>query len=196
MGYFLDILKRQPLQVVGIVFDHEETHKVRARVQLQGDGPINVCPRQSHQLFQGFRKLWGALVRGLEERHQRDVRRKVVRPIPAAQLTRFGPKALQLLQKRPGRTGIQDVLPWRTFVQRWIVDVGQQPIGGQLYTTISGRSQSLFTEKRSNGLFYFHFKLSGLQPPPAPLGGWGAAIDKHSRPMLRESHLKQYLQRS
>lgn len=87
MGYFLDVLQRQALQIVCIIFHDEEAHKVRAGVQLQADWSIDKRPRQCHQLLQGLRQLRSAFVRCFEERNQRNVGREVVRAIPAAQLS-------------------------------------------------------------------------------------------------------------
>lgn len=158
MGYFLNVLQRQPLQIIRIILHNKKAHKVRTGVQLQADRSINKRPRQRHQLLQRLRQLRSALVRRLEERNQRDVRREVVRPIPAAKFPRLRPEVLQLLQKRSRRARVQDVLPWRTLVQRRIVDMGQQPIGGQLHATISGRRQRLLpSESRKRGQKAFTF---------------------------------------
>lgn len=149
MGHFLNVLQSYPFQVVGIVFGHEEAHKVGTGVQFESDGPVDVRSWQIHQLLQGLRQLGSALVRRLEERHQRDVGRKVVGSVPAAHLPRFSPEALQLLEERSRRTRVQDVLPRRALVQRRIVDVCQQPVGGQLHATVSGGGQRLLAAKMS-----------------------------------------------
>lgn len=70
-----------------------------------------------------------------------------MRTIPAKLLSRAGPKFFQLLQKRTGWTGVQNVFARFALVERRIVNVGQQPVGRQLDATMTGGGKGFFTRK-------------------------------------------------
>lgn len=69
---------------------------------------------------------------------------EVVSPIPAAELFGLCPEIVQLLQEVSCGTGVEDVLPGRTFVQGGIIDVSQEPVRSQLDVPIPSCRKSLF----------------------------------------------------
>lgn len=168
----LHVLQGQPLQhvrIVRIAVAHIEAHKIIAGAQLQLQRPPAVqqrctaaaanvaagvcCAAAGRRHVDGQPECVGQLRRKLvgrlEERDERDVRQKVVRPVPAVLGARPLPEGFQLADERAGRTGVQDVLASRARVQRRIVNVRQQPVDGQLGVAVSGGGQRLLA---ANGL--------------------------------------------
>lgn len=72
-----------------------------------------------------------------------------MRSIPAAFVAGFLPELFQFLEERTRWTRVEDVLAGSVVVEEGVVDVRQQPVGGELDTVlVSGSRKSLFTKKK------------------------------------------------
>lgn len=73
-----------------------------------------------------------------------------MRSIPAAFVAGFLPELFQFLEERTRWTRVEDVLAGSVVVEEGVVDVRQQPVGGELDTVlVSGSRKSLFTKKKT-----------------------------------------------
>ncbi len=94
-----------------------------------------------------------------KKRANGDVRKLVHGPVPAALFEAGAEETLELLEQGTLGAEVQDVFPGDGGVELRVVDVGQEPVGRQLHSSVAGRRQRLFSaswEARNNpcmGLF-------------------------------------------
>lgn len=89
--------------------------------------------------------------RYLEGRHQSDVGQQRVCAVSATLRQRPPPESGQLLVQRSGGAQVEEEVARRPVVNVRVIDMRQQPIGGELDAAVSGGSQGLLTvEDRSH----------------------------------------------
>ena len=71
------------------------------------------------------------------------MREGVVGSVPSDFIFRFLPEETELLLKFSHRTKVENEVPWHLQVNGWIINVSQQPVGGQLDPSVTRSRQGL-----------------------------------------------------
>ena len=71
------------------------------------------------------------------------MREGVVGSVPSHFVFRFLPEETELLLKFSHRTKVENEVPGGLQVNGWIIDVGQQPVRGQLHSSVTRSRQGL-----------------------------------------------------